>query len=217
MKLKDRVKSYSFWVSLASAVILVIKLIGQKYGLLIDETFISDLFTAICGILVILGIIVVPKTETNSNCSDSNNQIIETVSTGEELIEAIENEIIQTNTTTSNLENAENSIAIQIEALQNNDNLSNDNQGNNLSEITNFDSSQSFEEQENLNFNSDAESIKQSGIIPTIIGDIDNQINEFDILKQHINELINKEKERYLNNFSEYKKILLDEINKIDE
>lgn len=61
MNLKTKVKSYSFWVSLASAVILILKLVGQKFGFSVDEGLISDLFTSLCAILVILGIIVVPS------------------------------------------------------------------------------------------------------------------------------------------------------------
>ncbi len=61
MNLKTKVKSYSFWVSLASAVILILKLVGQKFGFAVDEGLISDLFTSLCAILVLLGIIVVPS------------------------------------------------------------------------------------------------------------------------------------------------------------
>lgn len=61
MNLKTKIKSYSFWVSLASAVILILKLIGQRFGFDVDEGLISDLFTSLCAILVILGIIVVPS------------------------------------------------------------------------------------------------------------------------------------------------------------
>ena len=61
MKLKEKIKSYSFWVSLSSAIILILKVLGSRFGFQIDETMISDLFTAMCSILVILGIIVVPQ------------------------------------------------------------------------------------------------------------------------------------------------------------
>lgn len=70
MNIKEKMKSYSFWMSLTSAVILVIKLIGQKYGFVIDDGFISDLVTSLCGVFVILGIIVLP---TNKNTSQSKN------------------------------------------------------------------------------------------------------------------------------------------------
>ena len=58
--LREKIKSYGFWVSLASAVILILKVLGSRFGFTVDETMISDLFTALCSILVILGIIVVP-------------------------------------------------------------------------------------------------------------------------------------------------------------
>lgn len=71
--LKTRLKSYSFWVSFASAVILILKLIGQKYGFTIDAGFLSDLVTAVCGLLVILGIFVVPKNNIAENSQNENN------------------------------------------------------------------------------------------------------------------------------------------------
>lgn len=71
--LKTRLKSYSFWVSFASAVILILKLIGQKYGFTIDAGFLSDLVTAVCGLLVILGIFVVPKNNSSENTQSENN------------------------------------------------------------------------------------------------------------------------------------------------
>ena len=60
MNLREKIKSYGFWVSLASAVILILKVLGSRFGFTVDETMISDLFTALCSILVILGIIVIP-------------------------------------------------------------------------------------------------------------------------------------------------------------
>lgn len=81
MKIKDKIKTYSFWVSLASAVILILKVLGSRFGFTVDESMVSDAFTAICSILVLLGIIVVPTNQeknylnqTNKNCQDENNQ-----------------------------------------------------------------------------------------------------------------------------------------------
>ena len=77
MGLKMKVKSYSFWVSLASAIILILKLIGQKFGFSVDEGLISDLFTSLCAILVILGIIVVPSTNSIDVATTSNKSNIQ--------------------------------------------------------------------------------------------------------------------------------------------
>lgn len=79
MGLKTKVKSYSFWVSLASAVILILKLVGQKFGFAVDEGLISDLFTSLCAILVLMGIIVVPSPsslEQKNNSSSVADKIL---------------------------------------------------------------------------------------------------------------------------------------------
>lgn len=67
MKLKDKIKSYSFWVSLASAVILILKVLGSRFGFTVDESMVSDIFTAMCSILVLMGIIVVPTNPQSTN------------------------------------------------------------------------------------------------------------------------------------------------------
>lgn len=74
MKLKDKIKSYSFWVSLASAVILILKILGTRFGFSVDETMVSDLFTALCSILVLLGIIVVPSNIQTSQKNKPENE-----------------------------------------------------------------------------------------------------------------------------------------------
>lgn len=63
MKLKDKIKSYSFWVSIASAVILILKVLGNRFGFVVDESMVSDIFTALCSILVLMGIIVLPSAQ----------------------------------------------------------------------------------------------------------------------------------------------------------
>lgn len=109
MGLKMKVKSYSFWVSLASAIILILKLVGQKFGFSVDEGLISDLFTSLCAILVILGIIVVPstnsigvvQTENKTNFEEKmqnqneklEEKICEKVEKFEEVIETINSQV----------------------------------------------------------------------------------------------------------------------------
>lgn len=82
MKLREKIKSYSFWVSLSSAVILILKVLGSRFGFVIDETMVSDLFTAMCSILVILGIIVVPQQPVKETYKEEQkNEIIQNDST----------------------------------------------------------------------------------------------------------------------------------------
>jgi len=77
MKLKDKIKSYSFWVSLASAIILILKILGNRFGFVIDETMVSDLFTALCSVLVLLGIIVPPQNINNPSTQNNKTNLTE--------------------------------------------------------------------------------------------------------------------------------------------
>ena len=85
MTLKEKIKSYSFWVSLASAIVLILKVIGAKFGFNIDATLASDIITSVCSVLVITGIIVTPTSKANSdlkllNSKTSQNSIKENLS-----------------------------------------------------------------------------------------------------------------------------------------
>ena len=102
MKLKDKVKSYSFWISLGSAIILILNLIGNKFGFNIDSGFASDLLTSLCSILVLLGIIVTPtssasttiqQTKDDKNKPDENETIIESETTNQ--VETASEELLE--------------------------------------------------------------------------------------------------------------------------
>lgn len=75
MKLKDRIKTYNFWVSLSSAVFLILKVLGQQLGFYVNESIFTDLITSLCGILVILGIIVPPTNKETIKNSSATIQI----------------------------------------------------------------------------------------------------------------------------------------------
>lgn len=55
--MKDKFKNYGFWVSLVSAVIMML----QACGLKIDVPYVNEIITAILGLLVTLGIISNPS------------------------------------------------------------------------------------------------------------------------------------------------------------
>jgi len=72
MTLKDKMKTYNFWISLVSAVLLLVRIIGDKYGFAVDAGLVMDITTGVCGIFVILGIISAPqKNQTNNNKENS--------------------------------------------------------------------------------------------------------------------------------------------------
>ncbi len=64
MTIKDKLKSYNFWITLVSAIILLLQVFGEKFNFKIDSNFIIDVTTALCSIFVVLGIISVPKSKT---------------------------------------------------------------------------------------------------------------------------------------------------------
>lgn len=106
MNIKEKMKSYSFWMSLTSAVILVINLIGQKYGFVIDDGFISDLVTSLCGVFVILGIIVLPTNKNTSETKTITNQE-SNFNSSEDLVDTTIYENVET---PANLSSSENDI-----------------------------------------------------------------------------------------------------------
>ena len=66
--MKERIKSYSFWVGLAGAVVAVVQAIGKAVGFIPNEEIISNIILGIAGVLVALGIVSKPK-----NINDQNN------------------------------------------------------------------------------------------------------------------------------------------------
>lgn len=53
MNLKEKMKNKGFWVSLASAVIVVL----QACGLKLDLPYVNEIITGVLGVLVVLGIV----------------------------------------------------------------------------------------------------------------------------------------------------------------
>lgn len=56
----NKLKSYSFWVSLSGALIIVAQSIGKAFGFEFDEAVVNNIITSICGALVVLGVISSP-------------------------------------------------------------------------------------------------------------------------------------------------------------
>ena len=42
MKLKERIKTYNFWVSLASAMLLLLNTIGKRFNFSVDENLYNE-------------------------------------------------------------------------------------------------------------------------------------------------------------------------------
>lgn len=65
--MKQRLKSYKFWVSLSASVILLVNSLGNLFGFKIDEVAMESVIMAFCGVLVVLGFVDKPKENQNAN------------------------------------------------------------------------------------------------------------------------------------------------------
>jgi len=77
MDLKYKIRTYNFWISLSAAVLIVIRLVGQSLGFYVDSALFMDIATAVCGVLVVLGIIIMPTSgaEKNKNKKNAENTL----------------------------------------------------------------------------------------------------------------------------------------------
>ena len=66
--MKNKIKSYGFWTALAGAVVVLVNALGQMFGFSVDNEIITNVIMAIAGVLVVLGVVTIPKGE------DSNQQ-----------------------------------------------------------------------------------------------------------------------------------------------
>lgn len=61
MKFKELIKSYGFWTALAGAMVVLVQSIGRAFGITIENTLVSDIIMAIAGVLVVFGVVAMPK------------------------------------------------------------------------------------------------------------------------------------------------------------
>ena len=61
--MKNKFKSYSFWMSLSASVVLVLNNIGKIFGFAINGDVATQIVDSICGVLIMLGVITMTKEE----------------------------------------------------------------------------------------------------------------------------------------------------------
>lgn len=62
-EMKNRLKNYNFWISIFSAVLLILQALKIEF----DIAYVNEIFTAVLGLLVVVGIIIDPtKTATSA-------------------------------------------------------------------------------------------------------------------------------------------------------
>ncbi len=69
----NRFKSYGFWTALSGAVVVLLNAIGDCFGFSINNELVSGLIMAVAGVLVVFGVVSMPKNEQN----DKNNENVD--------------------------------------------------------------------------------------------------------------------------------------------
>ena len=65
-------KKYSFWTGLAGASVIVCDAIAKCFGIKIENQIVENIIMSICGVLVALGIVTIPKS--NNKQSEKTEQ-----------------------------------------------------------------------------------------------------------------------------------------------
>ena len=85
----SKFKKYSFWVALMGAVVLLVENLSAIFGFEFNKSIFESVFLSVCGILVVLGIIVNDKRDSQNSAKtqDENQQKDDLI--GETLIDDI--------------------------------------------------------------------------------------------------------------------------------
>ena len=68
--MKNKFKSYSFWMSVCAAVILVINNLGNIFGFEISAELVTKLVDSVCGVLILFGVLATFKKDSAENTED---------------------------------------------------------------------------------------------------------------------------------------------------
>ena len=71
--MKDKIKSYSFWTALSGAVVVLLQAVGDCFGFSIQSEVVSGIIMAIAGILVVFGVVSMPK-GSSENKTDKDDE-----------------------------------------------------------------------------------------------------------------------------------------------
>lgn len=73
MNWKNRLTNYNFWISIFSAVLLILQALKIEF----DIAYVNEIFTAVLGLLVVIGIISDPTRTTVKSSTDTTKEKVE--------------------------------------------------------------------------------------------------------------------------------------------
>lgn len=65
-----RFKNYGFWTALSGALVLFLKTLGEAFGFSIHQETVSNLVMALAELLVVFGIVVMPRNKGDSSSTE---------------------------------------------------------------------------------------------------------------------------------------------------
>lgn len=72
--MKNKIKSYGFWTALAGAVVVLVNALGQMFGFSVDNEIITNVIMSIAGVLVVLGVVTMPKGEDGNQQEEESEE-----------------------------------------------------------------------------------------------------------------------------------------------
>lgn len=160
MNWKNRLTNYNFWISIFSAVLLILQALKIEF----DIAYVNEIFTAVLGLLVVIGIINDP-TRTTIKSINETKQVLKVIPEQTEIVEDEKN-IQQENVNVQEIKSAE----IQEEIKQNDKTI-------------NLPIVEKNEADDKLNQNGDETVLEETNfktIIDKISTDLDNKIKQLE-------------------------------------
>lgn len=72
--MKKKFKSYGFWTALSGAVVVLVEALGKCFGFSVDNEIVSGVVMAVAGLLVVLGVVTMPKSETENKTEEKQEE-----------------------------------------------------------------------------------------------------------------------------------------------
>lgn len=90
--MKDKFKSYKFWIGVIAAVIVLINTLGAVFKFSVNEVAITSIATAVLGVLVMLGF-VKKDTTPKQTTDDAQNEQLDDKTNVDEIAQQTEQKI----------------------------------------------------------------------------------------------------------------------------
>lgn len=69
-----KIKTYAFWVALSGSIVILVESVANLFGFSIDSSTIENVIMAICGVLVVLGIVTKDSKSSKQNSTKTSEQ-----------------------------------------------------------------------------------------------------------------------------------------------